>query len=306
MGNTKHLESSNYIAQAHKGELGYWKYLIPSVLFFGLMIISVLTALILDIDQAKIIKEQIAQVGANMTFVNSILPLSIFCLLLLLYVKYVHKQSILSLTTTRPKIDWSRVAFSFGVVTLFISGITAIDYLLNPDSYVLNFEASKFFILLILAIILIPLQTSFEEYMFRGYLMQGIGSYFKSRLLALLLTSILFGLLHIANPEVGKVGYIILISYVGTGFLFGIMTLMDEGLELALGYHAANNLVTVLLLTADWTAFQTNSILRYVGQPNSTIDVFIPVFVFYPLILFIFSKRYGWNNWKEKLTGKLK
>ena len=38
---------------------------------------------------------------------------------------------------------------------------------------------------------------------------------------------------------------------------------MDEGLELALGFHAANNLIAVLLLTADWTAFQTHSILRY-------------------------------------------
>ena len=42
---------------------------------------------------------------------------------------------------------------------------------------------------------------------------------------------------------------------------------MDEGLELALGFHAANNLCGALLLTADWTAFQTNSILKiYLNQ----------------------------------------
>ena len=62
--------------------------------------------------------------------------------------------------------------------------------------------------------------------------------------------------MHIANPEVGKLGMIIMVYYIGTGFFLGIMTLMDEGLELALGFHAANNLIGALLVTADWTAFK--------------------------------------------------
>jgi hypothetical protein len=32
------------------------------------------------------------------------------------------------------------------------------------------------------------------------------------------------------------------VYYIGTGLFLGI-TLMDEGMELALGFHAANNLV---------------------------------------------------------------
>jgi hypothetical protein len=33
--------------------------------------------------------------------------------------------------------------------------------------------------------------------------------------------------------------------------------------------------------------------------------MFVPVFVLYPLMLLLFSKKYGWNNWLEKLTGKI-
>ena len=135
--------------------------------------------------------------------------------------------------------------------------------------------------------------------------MQGIGLATNSRLIPLIITSVLFGLMHIANPEVGKIGYIIMIYYIGTGFFLGIMTLMDEGLELALGFHAANNLVGALLLTADWTAFQTNSILKDLSEPSAGFDVLTPVFVIFPILLLIFSKVYGWNNWREKLTGKL-
>ena len=44
------------------------------------------------------------------------------------------------------------------------------------------------------------------------------------------------------NPEIEKIGDIALVFYIGTGFLFGITTLMDEGTELALGMHAVNNI----------------------------------------------------------------
>ena len=140
---------------------------------------------------------------------------------------------------------------------------------------------------------------------------------FKNRLLPLVFTSLAFGLLHIANPEVGKLGYFIMIFYIGTGFFLGIITLMDEGLELALGFHAANNLFIALLVTADWTAFQTDSIFKATSEPtyigwNEFIanpwvisEIAIPVFVIFPLLIFIYSKKYNWSNWSDKLTGKV-
>ena len=111
--------------------------------------------------------------------------------------------------------------------------------------------------------------------------------------------------MHIANPEVDKMGYTILIYYIGTGLLLGIMTLMDDGLELSLGFHAANNLIGALLVTADWTVFQTHSILIDKSEPDIYSGILIPVFVIYPILLFIFSKKYNWINWNEKLTGKI-
>lgn len=295
------LKQTNFITEAQNKKGSYWKYLIPSFLFFGLIGINLIVMIAFDIDQSAIIKKQIDEIGRNMTFVSTIAPLSIFCLLILLYVKFVHKQSIRSLTTSRPKIDWSRVFFSFALITVFLVSLTLIDYATNPADYKLNFELIPFLGLLGFAVVLVPLQTSFEEYFFRAYLMQGIGGFFKSRLIALIFTSVIFGVMHIANPEIGKIGYVLLVTYIGTGFLLGIMTLMDEGIELALGFHAANNLITVLLVTTDWTAFQTNSILISVSEPSIGLEIFIPVFVIYPLYLFIFSKKYKWSNWKEKL-----
>jgi membrane protease YdiL (CAAX protease family) len=197
------------------------------------------------------------------------------------------------------------VFFSFSLWAVFTIVSTLLFYFTNPDGFVLNFKPVPFAILVVIGVLLIPVQTSTEEYVFRGYLMQGFANLAKNRWFPLLMTSIIFGAMHLANPEVSKMGNIIFIYYIGTGLFLGVLTLMDDGMELALGFHAANNLVSALLVTSDWSAFQTHSIFKDIAEPKAGLDVILPVMVIYPILLYIFSKKYRWTDWKEKLTGKL-
>jgi membrane protease YdiL (CAAX protease family) len=307
-----------YIKQVFKVENDWWLYLI------GVIIVGISTvigsiphtialfsvAFSENTDMSSIQEDPYALmslIDSNLNLFLMLLSFAIGLLALLFVVKFIHKQTINSLTTSRKKIDWSRFWFSFilwGFVTVIF---IVIEFLSSPENYVLNFDLIPFLVLFSIAVIMVPLQTSFEEYLFRGYLMQGLGVLSKNRWIPLFITSISFGLLHIANPEIEKIGYILLIHYIGTGFLLGIMTLMDEGLELALGFHAANNLIASLLLTADWTAFQTNSILKDVSDPSmGNLEIIFPVFVIYPTILFVLSKKYNWTNWQKKLFGIVK
>lgn len=296
-----------YIRQVYNKEFRFWKYLIIPGMFLGLMALNFLAIKLLDLDTNAIIKSEIERKGENRFLVESLAPLAIGLFLLLFWVKFIHKQSLTSLTTSRAKIDWKRIFFAFFFWGIVSSGLILIDYYTNPEGYVWNFNPEKFAILAVIAILLVPLQTSFEEYLFRGYMMQGIGVIAKNKWVPLVVTSVIFGVMHIANPEVDKLGNIIMIYYIGTGFFLGIITLMDEGLELALGFHAANNLFTALLVTADWTAFQTHSILKDMSDPTeSTIaSIMVPVFVLFPILTFIFAKVYKWKNWKEKLFGSV-
>jgi uncharacterized protein len=292
-----------FIEQIKNKNFNFALYLVVILGFFGLMGLNFMMSD--GVDTNKLIAQTINEYGANIAFVIMIFPLSLMCLGLLFWVKVAHKQSITSLTTSRKKIDWNRFFFAFGLWTSITIVLTVIDYFSSPEDFILNFKPIPFLIFFFLSIILIPLQTSFEEYFFRGYLMQGLGVLLNSRLIPFVTTSVIFGLMHIANPEIEKMGYIALIYYIGTGFFLGILTLMDEGLELALGFHAANNLVGALLVTTDWSAFQTNSILKDVSKPEIGFEIIVPVLVVFPILLFIFSKKYNWTNWKEKLTGKL-
>jgi membrane protease YdiL (CAAX protease family) len=220
-------------------------------------------------------------------------------------VKYLHNQTILSITTSRKKVDWGRISFSFILWALFSILTFLALYFKSPENFVWNFKPIPFLILLVLGSLLIPIQTSTEEYIFRGYLMQGFANLSRNRWFPLLMTSLIFGSLHIFNPEVLKMGYIIMVYYIGTGLFLGILTLMDEGIELSLGFHAANNLIGALLVTSDWSVFQTHSIFKDMSEPSAGLDVILPIVVIYPILLFIFTKKYGWKNWKEKLTGNI-
>ena len=244
----------------------------------------------------------------NLNLFLGLLPYFGGLLAIILCNKYINGNSFLSLTTSRQKIDYNRIFYSFTLWASFMVFSILLGYFMMPENYEINFNLKPFLILTLLTVILFPIQTSAEEYFFRGYIMQNIGVISKNRWLPLIITSTAFGLVHAGNPEVAKLGNMIFVYYIGSGLFAGIITLMDEGLELALGWHAANNIVIALFVTADFTAVQTDSILKNIGEMSDTMElseIFFPVFIVYPAMIYIFSKKYNWKNWKGKLFGKI-
>jgi membrane protease YdiL (CAAX protease family) len=291
-----------YIEQLINKHKSLWLYLPPSL---GLILLVIIDNFFTTGDATKILQDMIDTLGKNLTLALLMGQMAFFLVLLIIWVKFAQEQSLTSFTTSRAKIDWRRVLFSFILWGAISASFILVDFFVNPDNYVLNFELNNFLILLIIAIVLVPLQTSFEEYLFRAHIMQGLGLATRQRLIPLIVSSVLFGLMHIANPEVAKLGLIVMVYYIGTGFFLGIITLMDEGLELALGFHAANNLVAALLVTSDWSVLQTHAILKSIAEPSAGLEIVLPIFVIFPLLLMLFSKIYKWKNWQQKLFGKI-
>jgi len=243
-------------------------------------------------------------IDKNLQLFLLLIPFAAGFIGLWLVLKKLHLRPLLSIVTARKAIDWRRIFFAFLVWTLVTVLLVVGDYFISPESYEWNFTLSKFAILFIIAVLFIPIQTSLEEFIFRGYLMQGFSGLFKNSWVPLLMTSLIFGYLHLFNPEVEKLGYGILVYYIGTGLFLGIMTIMDDGIELALGFHAANNLTTALLVTSSWTAFQTESVLIDISEPSLGPELILSLLLFYPLLLLLMSYKYGWSNWKSKLISK--
>lgn len=242
---------------------------------------------------------------SNLTLVLFLVPYLVAFLGFILVVYRLHEQNLKNVTTSRSKIDWSRVVTGFvywGIISLLLF---VVDWFLFPDHFVWNFDLTSFLLLFCISSLLIPFQSALEEWLFRGYLMQGFAQIIRYRWFPLIMTSLVFGTLHIFNPEIDKLGYGLLFYYIGTGLFFGVISLMDDGIELAIGLHVANNLITALLVTADWTAFQSASIFKDISNPDLISELFVSLLVLYPLTLWFFACKYGWKDWKNKLLGPI-
>ena len=297
-----------FINQAYKGDNTWWRVLITTLLTTGIFIANFIMFFLMSKEQMDEVYKKMGDIHGIKSLIINLSPFIFLLALLFFLVRFLHKRSILSLTTSRNKVDYKRIFFSFGLIVFLTIVGFAVSYSFDNSQIIWNFNPLRFTILFIISIAMFPFQIGFEEYLFRGFLMQQIGIAVKNRWFPLLFTSVVFGLFHSANPEVYKMGFGVMAFYIGTGFLLGIMTLMDESLELALGFHLGNNLMAALLITSDFSAIQTDAIFKYSGIENSNDilnEMIVSILIVYPIILFIFAKKYNWTNWSRKLSGKI-
>ncbi len=308
-----------------------------------------------------------------------------FALLLIMFVaaltafffafKPLHQREFKTLITPKSRMNWSKIFFAFFTWLGLALLMEAVAYFISPEYYSISFKFNMFIPLVILSVLLLPVQTSMEELIFRGYLLQGIGTmklkqiiplilsfglaFGSSKLIGkasqqwdgisdidsipsilaflcgilalgisykllsllffrfgsspdsllnknykvvpLIITAILFGLMHAMNPEIEKFGFgIMQLYYISAGLVLGIMTIMDDGLELALGVHAATNFAGAVFVGYDGAAIQTDSILKTSNlNPTFMVIGFIVISIIFLIIL---KYKYKWGSFNKIIT----
>ena len=249
-------------------------------------------------------KEIVKILGNNRFLAWLVVPFLFVALFLVIHTKFVHKRTVLSIFSGRENFDWKRVLFSFSLLFSVLSLFLFIQYL-SSDSLIFQFDLQKFIPLFFIAIFLLPIQTSCEEILFRSYILQGIKMRTKKNSIAVLISGLMFGAIHIGNPEIAKIGYHIIVYYMLVGVFLALISLFDNGIELALGYHAANNVFAALMITNNWQAFQTDAVFMDISDPGMGLDTIIGILFILPLVFFIFYKKYKWHSLKEMWQDKL-
>jgi membrane protease YdiL (CAAX protease family) len=242
--------------------------------------------------------------GNNRFLAWLVVPFLFVALFLVIHTKFVHKRTVLSIFSGRENFDWKRVLFSFSLLFSVLSLFLFIQYQ-SSDSLIFQFDLQKFIPLFFIAIFLLPIQTSCEELLFRSYILQGIKMRTKKNSVAVLISGLMFGAIHIGNPEIAKIGYHIIVYYMLVGVFLALISLFDNGIELALGYHAANNVFAALMITNNWQAFQTDAVFMDISDPGMGLDTIIGILFILPLVFFIFYKKYKWHSLKEMWQDKL-
>lgn len=230
---------------------------------------------------------------------NWVLFLMLFAFVVMLFVailliKVLHKRSFAETVNGRRKIRIRRCLAGVAVWSILMAIYYGVDQWINPGDYRLQFNLSAFIPLLLISLIMIPIQTTSEEFLFRGYLTQGFAGWTKSRWIAILIPGLIFGLIHIINPEVKAFGFWVSMSqYLFFGLLLGLVAVLDDGIELSMGIHAANNVFLSLFITNYASALQTNAIFEQVRV--IPVKETINVIAIGTIAFAFFAWKYKWN-----------
>jgi membrane protease YdiL (CAAX protease family) len=296
---------------AFSGKNHGWRYLLGVIIvLFAYVLGQIPLSLLL---KAKGLSEdEMAEFAGNMDFqgigVSQTLGLALLLMMfivglaaLYLVVRFLHAKVFRHLITPAESIDFRKVGFAFALWFAIGLVIEGVGYFMDPNAYQFSYDPTVFFPLLLVALLMIPLQTSFEEVFFRGYILQGVGLMSKNKWIPLLLTTGIFAAMHGANPEIERFGFWSMMSYyIVAGLFLGIVTILDDSLELALGIHAATNIMGAVLFSYDGGAMQTDSLFT-----TSDINPWQVTLLFIlgaTLFLIICSKKYHWLGWSALFT----
>lgn len=299
----------NHLESSFTGKNAFWRYLLMLVAIFiatnTIGGIPLLIAMVVrGADNPEIITQlaedpnnlNILGLDSNLYLFTMIFPFLIGLITFILLIKPLNQKSLMCVINGTDSFRWNRFFIS-ALVWLIISALYLSIYIkLDP----LNFKVNNRSIitlapLIMMSVLFIPFQAAFEEVLCRGYLMQGFAVLARNRWIPLVMTSVIFGLMHFLNPEVSEFGFgTMMPQYVLFGLIFGIMTIMDDGVEAAIGAHAANNVFLCIMVTHESSALQTPALYQQI-EINPWID-FISMLFMGMLVIFILGIIFKWKG----------
>jgi hypothetical protein len=146
----------------------------------------------------------------------------------------VHQVRPRWLSSVRPRIRWPYLLGSLLVAVLALNGVLALSSLVDGED--LRFDPQPglggFLVVIVLTS---PLQAIAEEVFFRGYLMQALGSLVAQPWFGVVVSALVFALLH------GTQNLALFASRLAFGLLAGILVWRTGGLEAPIAAHIVNN-----------------------------------------------------------------
>lgn len=291
-----------YLDSVRLGKNQWWRYLLGILIILGAwllvgsMLYLVAVSFGIFIDLSSIGSDPVSGAASLEQLVQSAPPLATFTGTFLtfvpllvgvfLVVRFIHGRPFLTLITPHRRVDWCRLMQGFVVFGALLVLITAVEVLLYPGRYQLSLNLPRFLPFMMVGLVLIPIQTASEEVLFRGYFMQGLSLLVRSPLILALFSGLVFTLPHLANPELAAGPWLVAPQYLIVGFALAFITLRDNGLELALGVHAANNLFVGLVATFPDSAIQGETVFLSAAMDPvySLISVVVAYALFYGLM----------------------
>jgi membrane protease YdiL (CAAX protease family) len=195
--------------------------------------------------------------ATNLTLIT-LIPLSV------LIARALNRQtpgllsSVVGRLRWRPLAWFALVAFALELVSFVI--IQVADVPLATGERHGGSAAPDAIAVIIVTLLTSPIQAAGEEYYFRGYLLQAVGTYLRGTAVAVVVTAILFTMAHGIWPWQSPALFVDRLAF---GLVAGLLAVRTGGLEAGIAAHAANNVVTFVF------AALTNSVGASLGVKDA-------------------------------------
>ena len=283
-----------------------WRWILGTViiLFSWLIIGGLLAILVAEIfnldlavltavdDEGRALLRSYAPWQAASAVLISFIPLLLAPILLH---RFLLRGKVKELFTRSGRSFAGEVRIGTLVMLGLILASSIPDFIFNNSDYKWSFDLEKFLPYLVIALLLIPMQTTAEEVFYRGWIQQRLEKGARSIWLVSTIGGLLFALPHLANPEVSGNIALPIIGYGSTGFMLTWVTMRDKSMGLAVGAHAANNLSAGLLVSSIDSALPSASL--YVTPEVSWGPAAVVSVLFIPLFIWLTGK------WSAKVTS---
>lgn len=166
--------------------------------------------------------------------VASHLGLAMLVVISLLLVRYLHARGWKWLVSVQPGVRWRYLLACLLVAIVVLNGVLWLSFAVLGMPEFAGPQANW---AVFLGIILVtsPIQAAAEEFFFRGYVLQALGTAFQQAWVGVLGSALLFAFFHgVQNPA-------LFVNRFAFGLLVGLLVWRTGGLEAAIGAHVVNN-----------------------------------------------------------------
>lgn len=237
------------------------------------------------------------EVGKNTFLFFQLLPFVLALIVFIIAARVILHRNFGSFITLRTTFSFHRFFLSAAVTFLLLGSSFAYDYYATTNVH-WYFTGTSFMILLLISLIMITLQVLFEEVLFRGFILQLLGRMSGSGWMSIVGSGVIFGCMHLSNPEIQQFGIVVLSYYLISGVFLAWITFMDEGTELAFGFHWMNNLFASIVVTNTWQVFQTDALFVNTEIPVFHWGMIASLVVQFTILMLLFHRCYRFN-WKQ-------
>lgn len=293
----------NYFQQVYKGKTDLWRWIIVISVTIYPFIGNTYDYLFNSSTEILTINTEELVYIPNKQILYSLLKQLLFFVFFIIGVLLIHKRNILSLITAKHKFDRWRYVFAITSWSLCIILYLSFTWVAYPEDFVLNYS-NQFFTLLLIAIVIAPIIAFFKALFFRGYLLQGMAILVKRKITAVFLVSVIYTIIAGYTFEIDIMGYQMLLFYFVSAFIMGVITVLDNRLELTIGIQTANNVVSLSYITSNWYGASTYALLLDSGEPKMLFLIYIPLLILL-LYFWLLKYIYQWKNIKNKLLEVL-